>query len=500
MKRFFRARTLCAFALLMGVLAGCGEKGAAPVGGGGAAGPFLFFTGSLEAVNAASPASAPTVIEAGPVAAAASALDGDFDPLAGVINNLRSGPVMYAAGGKLFKVSTVAPLTATQFTNMTTANEICRSLDVTDFSNKAMSQWVFSQPASGTCATATGFNWVMVRPNMAVTDSPIALPSGMAPLSEVRDKLTGAITGWLVTKSGALGSTDASFGGFSSLKAFTTGVQVLTETLDDKFLRVDDQFTDFRISGKTLNTSLSYTFHATTDVSNVSDGTSSFATDGNLIIKWPNDASASPLVFQVLAASIDVPSVFLTPGKLNWISHDKLSNNWSASSIPSGGGVTPQTTIPLTLTPLTEPFDSFPGPWIFVEKGTSVVFVRDDGTGFGATPNALAAGVSFVDTLTPGTTLQTDRVFILTDVGIAAPTLETFDGATNTLVATPGTLDSLHTDFRITGLASGPALGVSSNTSGGSDVFFVNPDKDNSMVRITMPSPTTFLPVSISPL
>jgi len=479
-------------------LAGCGGSAVSSGGGGGgAAGPFLFFTGSLEAVNAASPGSAPTVVEAGPVAAATSALDGDFDPVTGVINNLRSGPVMYAAGGKLFKVSASAPLTATRFTNMTTANEICQSLDVTDFSNKDLSQWVFSMPASNTCATATSFNWVMVKPNMAVTDPPITLPAGMAPLAEVNDKLTGAITGWLVTNSGALGSTDANFGGFTALKTFTTGVQVLTETPDDKFLRVDDQFADFKISSRTLNLSLSYTFQATTDVRFVSDGTNSFATDQNLIIKWPNDASAGPLVFQAFGASVDVTSVFLTPGKLNWIAHDTVSNNWSASSIPSGGGVTPTTTIPLTLTPLTEPYDSFPGPWLFVQKGPVVVSVRDDGTGFG-TANALLAGVSFVTTLTPGTTLQTDRVFILTDVGTAAPTLQTLDGATDTLVATPGTLDSLHTDFQIMVLGSGPALGASSNTAGGTDVYFVNPDKDNSMVRVTTPSSTVFEPVGVS--
>ena len=283
--------------------AGCGSgkgKSAAPSdgngGGGGNSGGgtpaafYLFYQGSLVAIDPNNPVS-PIVVESQTIAGARTTVSGEQESPTRV-SGLSVRGVVYARDGMLWKVSALSSGTPVpeRMSSETTAATVCDSFvgdDLADYDNTA---YVYELGgADAKCSTAADNVWKMVRVGMSESDAPLG---AVKPVIDIGSDVSGAVTGWLGVAAGVLYKYDADFSSPVALMGFSSAVSFVTAISNQRIvIRVDDDLYIYDDASGTLSPSLHHYSSAAAGVS-LSDGNHLFFTDGGGIYKLALDGSA----------------------------------------------------------------------------------------------------------------------------------------------------------------------------------------------------------------
>ncbi|MEW8304087.1 MAG: hypothetical protein AB2724_13890 [Candidatus Thiodiazotropha sp.] len=184
---------------------------------------YLFYTGSLIAVNPANPTN-PITVEAGDEIVGGNGLiryfhSGRIDNNTNTITDFTPDSLVYAkTDGHFYKISVnqSGSLTPVQISSETTAGQICSISgvgiaalqSVNDLTDINQSQLVYSFPgADGDCSTNSDNIWKMIRLGMSSSDSPI---DALSPIIWLWDN-DNSIGGWLVNDNGNLKRCDQNF-------------------------------------------------------------------------------------------------------------------------------------------------------------------------------------------------------------------------------------------------------------------------------------------------
>lgn len=336
---------------LMFLLTACGG------GGGGGAGPgsggmppapptetFLFYAGSLVAVDPAN--AAQTTVEAGATPGIAGVLHGTYDPAARQASDLHQRTIVYARGGRLYKVHAVkggASPAAVQVSNESGANAICETRTFANFADHDNAFYFYRLPgADGVCSTADD-QLKAVRLSMGATDAPI----GVGPfrvLAPILDPASGALDGWLFLHN------DGTALWHSNLAVTSpTPIDVGSDALSDVefaayaadgrlFLRVVqtgfDRLRLYNPSTRLLSTG--YHFFSTPGSGRLAvDDQHLYLQDGAKIHRLPLDGSAFSTPFHD-AGSNAITGLALTSGRVVWVTRD-AGNVYRLQSLPKTG-------------------------------------------------------------------------------------------------------------------------------------------------------------------
>ncbi len=282
--------------------------------GGVKASSYLFYQGSLMALDPESPLS-PIVVEAGEeiINSSVQIVEmADYDALTQTSRNEYSHALIYARlDGRLYRVNALkgGSLTPVQVSSEDAANQICiplsRRYAITDFNNPDNSQYLYALPGvDGTCDTADDL-LKMVRLGMSSNDDPMTAKKALRPLMDLN---SGAISGWLVNDAGALKTCDANFRNCGS-----TIVNVATDAkfwLDSRrhewlLLEIDDQFFIYDTLTQTLSPPrFTVTVDSTLSSLPMADGNMVYLAYNNTIYQFPADGSADASVLLVETAAI----------------------------------------------------------------------------------------------------------------------------------------------------------------------------------------------------
>lgn len=453
------------------VFAGCD-------GGGGGSAPaatqtdtYHFYAGSLHAVDAANPAN-PLVVDSEAQDDDTVIVHGTIDNATGTVTDLHARTVVYAKGGKLYKVSALKGATPTPV-QLSSADDV-RYIDTTapDIANHNNAQVVYYG--------ASDDSYKMVRVGMGTTDAPVPAKETLAPLYN----RTGAIIGWLafdyINNVDVVRRYDPNFQSGKDVIAFTDGIAFVESTIDDIFLEVDNDLYAYHVATEELRkltttaTGIRYYYYT------VKDGEYLYVSDGGdniLRVSLTNPTAAE--VFVPTADTWAAPLGF-TDTKLVYYQGGKLMAK------PKAGG---------------EPLLLASGVDFWGAKGTTVYYeawkdgiptavaVRDDGTVLSETASARWVGEASSNTFDPWVSTTPQYLIMATGwkddgTGFAGGTLQSFDTATNGLVATLGTIPA---DIRIIwvyGQIGGDVLGSAWDTND-NDIFFMNLKTPNSLIRVS---------------
>jgi len=381
--------------------------------------------------------------------------------------------------------------TPIQVSNETGANAICDSSDIngltagliTDPANFNNTAYFYFLPGSdATCGTSDDV-WKMVKVGMTATDAPIPAKE---PVATLHNATTAAIIGWLAKNGTNLNQYDANFSNPVTVTTFTNSVywEGWGTTLGSFFLQVDGQLYLYHVSTHTLSGSL-YTFSCgvTCGPNNFrQDGVNGYFKDGNSIYKVPLNGSSSASLLVSETGSINL---FLLTDKD--VVYDTLSFPLGLSglrAVAKTGGT---------------PFDldtsagAFPllsaGVRVYYIVGETAKVVREDGTIESSIDNASwrGASVSTTVTLSDADANDVSRIILaegITGTSVANSTLKSFDAATNTLVATLGTVPADISSIFFSPADGDNLLGIGV-TGSNNDVFFVNTGTADSLIRVT---------------
>ncbi|MCI0526405.1 MAG: hypothetical protein L0Y56_02990, partial [Nitrospira sp.] len=469
----------------------------------------LFYKGdALWSVDPANP-SAPVQFDSGTIGER-GVYHGVWDTANSRITALHKRTVMYAKGGRLYKVSALKSdsLSPTQLSDEVGATTICNRGMVPDFAEADNSVYLYELPGpDSSCSTASDNILKMVRLGMNSTENPIVAKQVMTTesiFSEDRfmalwDKTNGAITGWLAREGQNMLRCDRDFQNCTTLSPFTTSVRNLGGNVftGQLILLIDSKLHAYNVSTRVLSPSL-YTFPGSTLTAPRSDATHLYFRDGGSILKVPLDGSAlaSPLVTE----SENIRFFNLTRNSVAYTLLDTNSSTTSLKVISKAGG-TPSTLVPST-TDFTE-LSVVAGNWLYYQKGSTAGKIMDDGTGGTEIPNArwvgaIASGDSpySVPAFGSGSTFELERSLWVEGCSIsscAAGTLKSLDAATNTGEIVLGTLppDISYVNFFDVGVNSLAYTALSTVV----DILFIKADQANSLVRVTDTATINELPL-----
>ena len=457
---------------------------------------FLFYQGSIFAVDPANPDS-PITVDA-QTTSGATGFDGytfhSGPPASGT--DIHPRTVVYGGNdGHLYKVNALksgGSPTHIQVSNETGANTVCNSSNIngitaglnTDPANFNNTSYFYLLPGSdATCGTSDDV-WQIVKVGMTATDTPIPAKE---PVATLHNATTGAIIGWLAEDGTNLNRYDTNFSNLGTVTTFTNSVTWVGwgTTPDTFFLHVDDQLYLYHVSTHTLSSSL-HTFSCGVVCGNDiirEDSVNGYFNDGNSIYKVPlnGNTSASLLVsetdsiLQLLLTNNDVVyntfSISLGLSGLKAVAKTggtPFDLDTSAGAIPLWGA----------------------GVRVYYSVGETAKVVREDGTIESSIANASWVGISLNTTITLGNTNVASRIILaegMTGTSVANSTLKSFNAATNTLVATLGTVPTDISSLFFTPEDGDNLLGngVTNTGSHNKDVFFVNTGIADSLARIT---------------
>jgi len=306
-------------------------------------------------------------------------------------------------------------------------------------------------------------------------------------VATLHNATTGAIIGWLAEDGTNLNRYDANFSNPVTVTTFTNSVNFngWGTTLDTFFLQVDDQLYLYHVSTHTLSSSLhTFSCGVTCGSNNIKqDGVNGYFNDGNSIYKVPLNGNTSA---SLLVSETDSIGQFLLTD------NDVVYDTFSFSLGPGGlkavaktGGTpfdldTSAGAIPLWAA----------GVRVYYSVDETAKVVREDGTIESSIANASWVGISLSTTLTLSNANVASRIILaegMTGTSVANSTLKSFNAATNTLVATLGTVPTDISSLFFTPEDGDNLLGngVTNTGSHNKDVFFVNTGIADSLARIT---------------
>lgn len=257
-------------------LAACNGDGStdAEGSGGGAVESYLFYRGGISAVDSANPTN-PITVEAGTDVLFSpgnnAVLAATYDRATRTLSNLHIHALVYAkSDGKLYKVNAEkakgVPVPV-QLSSETAADKSCgsSSKSASDIANPEDSQFVYRLPGSDSICDTSDDVYKMVRLSMSATDAPI---TAKAPIAELNNEATGALSAWLVNDGGALKRCDTNFANCGpSLKSITGRAALEEEALvvRKRLLTIDDALYVYDDNTHTLSSAI-YTLGSTSHI------------------------------------------------------------------------------------------------------------------------------------------------------------------------------------------------------------------------------------------
>lgn len=482
----------------------------------------LFYNASsmgLFTVDPANPTAVPGQVEpdTDTLAGTQSVQFGVWDSARQRIMGLHQRAVIYAkADGKVYKVSALksdspTPVQVSSETGVTAT--VCSSMVAPDFANFNNSIFVYRYSVDTDCTTTIDNTQRLVRLGMATTDAPITVsPNTLQPLTPLRNKATGAITGWLAINGTSLFHCDPNFNCDAS--ALTTFTTTATRVDNDFFglsglvvLRIDNTLRVYNVASSALTVSLAT---LTAPGTFASDGINLYFTDGGAIKKLPISATGAPSTLLTVPGGETLNGIQLTDSAVVFQTTDSGSPATNRLRAISKGGGTPtlllETTSGLSI-------NAVAGHLVYyLLSGTIVGSIKDDGTGKTEIPNANFAGVVF----SPSSLLNSGpaspqlfgssngpllRVLWMegcTSSTCANGTLKSADAPSNSSVLTLGSvpadresilIDARNEDAIASGLHSTGFLSFEF------DIFFVKVTQADSLVRVTNTSGSSEFPV-----
>lgn len=504
---------LLGFLLAATLLAACGGGGSDPStppppppppggGAGGSSAAYLFYAGSLHAVDPTAPAS-PLTVEAGSdintgtgrFGAGSSAqkiIAGTYDGAAQTITGLHAHALMYAkTNGKLYRVSALksGSLIPVQVSSESGADKLCPIVESRmDLANPDNSPYVYSLPGSDSMCGTGDDVWKMVRLGMSASAAPVA---AKPPVDSINNANTGAIAGWLVKGTGGLERCDANFAN-CSVVANTLQALVLDYIGSDRLvMNINGQIVVYNGANNTLSLSV-FAMPAGQFVSGMeNDGTAVYFVHGKSVYRFPADGSAvaTPLITEV----VDIGGMGLTANKVVYQVGNEIKAVSKTGGTPSTlATATGSDVLNLSFTGGVAGNNYYVYYSISNSSGKAAGVVDENGGGRSSTPNAAWIGVVLPTTISNAgfTVSKVIRAEGGTNNGFGGATLKSFNAATAVEVATLGTLsatdnwtsfDCFENSFSGDNLLCTATL----NTSVQSDIFFINAAAANSLTRVT---------------
>ena len=293
---------------------------------------YLFYLGSLNAVDSDNPAS-PIVVEPGEDIINGSietVVTADYDPLTKTSGIEQSYALIYAkSDGRLYKVNALKErsLIPERLSSESNANQICTPLSkqavISDYNNPGNSQYLYSLPGvDAVCGTSDDL-LRMVRLGMSANDSPIEAKKVLRPLIDLNN---GGISGWLVNDAGALKTCDANFRNCGATIAnVATDAIFRLDSLRHEWLllEIDQQFFIYNIPTRTLSPPR-FTRSSSTQAIGlaVADGSMVYLADEDTLYQFPADGSDDAVVLWVDPGGVG--NLKVTTNKVIYKSGDSL--------------------------------------------------------------------------------------------------------------------------------------------------------------------------------
>ena len=354
--RFNRYSGLLGASLLLSACGGGGGGDIAPSSGAGAPAPtetYLFFEGSLAAVDPAAP-TAPIFIEpTGTEVSGLAAIEaGQYDAGARRVRDVHFRTLVYGRGANLWKVNAVKGTAAPSAVRVSSeasigTDGICDSFYASDFADQNNSRYAYEIPgADNDCSTAGDNLWRLVRVGMDDTTLPITSANIDEPLTVIRDVTNGAITGWLRLAGTNLVRYDADFGNPITVANLVGSARVVATAPNGRvFLKIDSELKIYDpASYPTPGAGLSLALHtfAGAPGSVAFDDTYAFFVDGGYTLyRVPLDGSATAGgPFLTEAATSALGQLTLTDSRLVYAATD-AGIVTVKSVLKSGGAAVP---------------------------------------------------------------------------------------------------------------------------------------------------------------
>ena len=522
--------------------AGSGTSGGGTSGGGTSGGTggsatttYLFYTGSLIAVDPANPAS-PITVEAGQdivgdnnmlgglSTSVRTIRGGTYNSSTSAITDFHSHALIYAKiDGKLYRVSALksGSLTPEQLSNENEADQLCihvgghiildGSTVVSDLANLDDSQYVYALSGiDNVCGTGDD-QWKMVRLGMSASDAPLA---AKPPLAVFNDPNTGAISGWLVNDNGELKHCDADFancGAPITTVASNADVRLTLNGTDHRHLmEIDNQLFVYDADTSTMSAPL-FTIPAGTFMGPpATDGNTFYFDHEQSIYQLPADGNTQATV--LAAETANITRVDVTSNKVIYQVGQEIKavdkNGGAANSLISTSASNNMFFIVANnhVFYSISKFDTTPGN--ISNTVVSAGIIDENGVSKLQRPNAGWAGWIVPTSFSlnqPTSQFDDPSVLILAEGsgnGFGGATLKSFDPITLTDGVTLGTLPASDNVATIicSGFGDNVLCGAMIEITPAplipfqNDVFFLNSATANSLTRVTDTSDKSEVP------
>lgn len=492
-KQFETLSTLIFIGFLM---AACGNSGSGTPGGGGgssSAAHLFYKSGSISRIDPDKPTATPILVEGGNTSWETGIIHGTLDTTNKRITGLHIQSIVYANtdNGKLYKISTLKrnSQTPVQVSNETGAFAICITDNESDWSDHGKSVFFYRLPGGdNTCFTGDDLK-KMVRLNMSASDTPIVANVARNWKLGLFNQSTGALEGFLAVDGNTFERCDQNLQNCTHVISFSRSAEELERNFSgDVILRIDAQIFHYdTVSGVLSPPRHTFSSGAQSSVNSAADETTMFFADGDQIFKLPMNGSASSTPF-VTESGKTLLDITLTTNKVVYIAITSGSSTLAAVHKISGASTAliPSTTDNLLLFTFTS------GDFIYYKRSPFIGgpirgVIKEDGTSGSEIPNAKWSG--YQSSIFSFGGIVIDRMIwaegCVSFDDCRGGTLKSVDATNNAelnLGAIP--LDTVFiTSSNLGGGSNQLGRGWISNT--GTDIFFVNPNQENSLIRIT---------------
>jgi hypothetical protein len=458
---------------------------------------YLFYSGSISAIDPAAPAS-PITVEAGTDIVAGSEttfLAGTYDAATKTFNDVHAHAIVYAkTDGKLYKASALKSSGTPTPTQISSENKVCgiEYYDV-DLVNPDNSGILYSTPgANATCGNSDDV-YKMVRLGMSATDAPVVAPVILPVIFKNRiasliDGTTGAPSGWLVNDAGALKRCDASFATCgTSLKSVTSVSNDSYGWTNRVVLAIDHGWYVYDGDTMTLSTAIH------TDLSGATSSYFHHASDGDKFYFVASDAPKSIYIVPVdgsAAATLlatdadDITYLRISANKLLYGTATAIKA--VAKTGGTGAALVSGNSYPVAISGNHVYYMTTNGPI------PTAGVIDDDGNNKSETANVAWIGLTYesIGIYDDNNRVPLQKIFraegynaLGAGKGYAGATLRSFNAASKAEVGVLGTVPTDIADIS----CYGPTANMlcSGSNSSQTDVFFLNAETPGSLVRVT---------------
>ncbi|MCI0527123.1 MAG: hypothetical protein L0Y56_06740, partial [Nitrospira sp.] len=403
--------------------------------------------------------------------------------------------ILYASGGKLFKISTLksTSLTPSQVSSEAAPTGLCDAHAEFDFSDHNNAVYIYELPGSDNSCGGNDNIWKMVRVGMGSSDNPIIIKKVVETLY---NDFTSSIVGFLAIDGTMLVRCDQNFKICNPISPFNTTVESLQYNpfVGVTVLQIDDKLYTYNVGQRVLSSSV-HTLLTVTSASVLSemDATHFYFADGASLLKLSLTGSspASPLAQELSGSSID--ELELTRNRVAYIvSSDSSTPQTQSLKTIGKNGETPRTIVTLPTTDfLTMRITS--RDFVYYQQESTSVAVTEDGMKR-EVPGAEWIGFTYTSSFFLDKVLRVEGCDLVT-FSCAGGTLKSVDGATNSGEIVLGNwLSDLANPPFFFGIGS-DSLGVAFDEQGTRDIFYVKPGQTNSLVRVTQTQDISELPI-----